>query len=104
MIKFVKISKKDIIFDRKNASAVLNKACERAISMELSGGFETDERIVLCLEEVSSSKSKKIYTIVPVEDWTEDGLIGEINIRYTAGFSFSFSFKIDDSVWAIFYS
>jgi len=104
MIKFVKISKKDIIYDRKNASDILNKACDRTKPMVLSGCFETDERIILALEERLPAEAKRTYTIVPAVDGTEDGLIGEINFRYAAGFSFRFSFTIEGSIWAIFHS
>ena len=101
MIKFVKISKKDIIFDRKNASDILTKACGRAKPMRVSGAFEIDERIVIALE---ASVSLKTYSIVPFDDGSEDGIIGEINARYPAGFTFCFAFRIDDSTLGIFCS
>ena len=103
MIKFVKISKKDVLFDRKNASDILNKACSRLKPMVMTGAFETGERIVAVLEPDTRAKLRN-YAIVPVVDGSEDGLIGEVNSRYGAGFSFCFSFRIEDSVWGIFCS
>lgn len=104
MNRILKISKNDILFDRKNASDILNKASLRTTPMHLTGGFETDEKIVLVLEDNYSWKNEQMeqYTIAPFSEVTEDGMIGEINSRYTAGFSICFCFKINDSNWGVF--
>lgn len=102
MNRILKISKNDIIFDRKNASDILNKASKRTIPMRLMGGFETDDKIVLVLEDKFDANDKEQYVIAPFAELSEDGLIGEINSRYTAGFSTCFCFKIAESNWGIF--
>lgn len=72
--------------------------------MYLTGGFETVDKIVLVLEDNCNlnGKEKERYTIAPFSEVTEDGLIGEINSRYAAGFSIRFCFKINESNWGIF--
>ncbi len=104
MSRIVKISKNDILFDRENTSDFLNKSASRTLPLYLSGGFETDDRIVLFLEDGISSNHiiRERYIIAPFSEVSEDGLIGEINSRYTAGFSIRFSFNISESKWGIF--
>lgn len=106
MIRVVKISKKDILFDRQEASAILNKASNKINPLNLSGGFETDDRIVLFLEskEIRQTDDGRVYTIAPFSEISEDGVIGEINFRYTAGFTICMCFKINEILWGIFSS
>jgi len=103
MNKILKINLKDIIYDHKNASDILNKSCSRFSAMRVSGGFKFRDDLIFCLEELVKVESiSENYIIVPMDSLSEDGVIGEINARYTGGFSTIFCFELNDKVWGVF--
>ena len=97
MNKILKINLKDLVYDYKNASDILNKACSRACPMVVSGGFKFGDNLIFCLEEVS--RESEVYTIAPMNNLSENGIIGEINTRYASGFLTIFCFEFNDKIF-----
>jgi hypothetical protein len=104
MNRILKISFKDIIYDSKNVSSLINKACTRKTKMVVVGGFIKGEKLILCLEEENHKIHDKIesYIIAPFDEISEPGIIGEISSRYYAGFSTIICVEINDVMWGLF--
>ena len=103
MNKILKINLKDVIYDHKNASDILNKACSRASLMRVSGGFKFGDDLIFCLDEAANARSApESYVIAPMDSLSEAGIIGEINSRYTSGFSTIFCFELNEKIWGVF--
>lgn len=103
MNKILKINLKDVIYDHKNASDILNKACSRAPLMRVSGGFKFGDNLIFCLGEIENTMAVSTdYIIAPMDSLSEDGMIGEINSRYTSGFSTIFCFELNNKIWGVF--
>ncbi|MCP4179936.1 MAG: hypothetical protein GY756_19420 [bacterium] len=104
MNRILKINFKDIIYDNKNVSSLINKACSRKTKMAIVGGFIKEENLILCLEEVNLKIHDKIdsYIIAPFDEISEAGIIGEISSRYFAGFSTIVCVEINNVMWGLF--
>lgn len=103
MNKILKINLKDVIYDHKNASDILNKACSRASLMRVSGGFKFGDNLIFCLDEaVKTEAVSDSYIIAPMNSLSEAGLIGEINSRYTSDFLTIFCFELNNKIWGVF--
>lgn len=101
--KILKINVKDIIYDYRQVSEVVCKACARQIPMEVKGGFFLGDNVILCLEEISAELSSyKQYIFAPFQDVSENGIIAEIDSRYYAGFTTITCFEIQDKLWGLF--
>jgi hypothetical protein len=104
MNKILKINFKDIIFDYRQASEIVNKACNRQIPMEVKGGFTKDVNIILFLEQKFDDEKDnyKNYIFAPFPGLAEDIITAEITSRYYAGFTAIICFEIEDKVWGLF--
>ena len=103
MNKILKINLKDVIYDHKNASDILNKACSRTPLTRVSGGFKFGDNLIFCLNEIERPEAvHENYIIAPMDSLSEAGVIGEINTRYTSGFSTLFCFELNDKIWGVF--
>jgi len=103
MNKLLKINLKDIIYDHKNASDILNKACSRPPLTQISGGFRFGDNLIFCLNEIENTVAvSENYIIAPMNGLSEADVIGEINARYTSGFSTIFCFELDNKIWGVF--
>ena len=101
MVKIVKFSVDDILFDSKAASEAVNKACSRTIPAKVAGICQLDETVIISIEETPVKKSIT-YTFAPFPVVNEDEIAGEIKSRYYAGFSMIGVFNIADKKWALF--
>lgn len=86
MVKVVKFSVDDILFDSKAVSDAVNKACSRALPAKVAGLCQLGETIMLSVEE-KPVKEKVSYVFAPFPFVNEDEFAGEIKSRYYAGFS-----------------
>ena len=101
MVKIVKFSVDDILFDSRAASEAVNKACSRAIPAKVAGICQLDETVMLSIEE-TPVKENITYTFAPFPAVNEDEVAGEVKSRYYAGFSTIGVFNIADKKWALF--
>ena len=104
MNKILKINLKDIIYDYREASEIVNKACNRLVSMEVKGGFIKGNDVILLLEEKFDDKNDnyKKYIIAPFSGLSEDAVTAEITSRYFAGFTTILCFESEDKAWGLF--
>lgn len=103
MNKILKINLKDVIYDCKNVSDILNKACSRTSPMYVAGGFKFGDNLIFCLDEILKDETvDNSYIITPISSLSEDGIIGEISERYTNGFLTIFCFELNDKIWGVF--
>ena len=103
-LKILKVNVNDIIYDYRQASEIVCKACNRQIPMEVKGGFVKDVNVILCLEEVFDKKQEnyKKYIFSPLKDPSENGIIAEISSRFYAGFTTIMCFEINEKPWGLF--
>lgn len=101
MVKIVKFSIDDILFDSKAASDAVTKACSRAVPAKVAGLCQLDETIMLSVEE-TPVKGKISYVFAPFPFLNEDEFAGEIKSRYYAGFSMIGVFVAAGKKWALF--
>ena len=101
MIKIVKFSVDDILFDNKAASEAVSKACSRTVPAKVAGICQLDETVIISIEE-TPVKENITYTFAPFPAVNEDEIAGEIKSRYSAGFSTIGVFNIAGKKWALF--
>ncbi len=101
MHRIVKINIYDIIYDYKEASQIINNACNRSEKMQVTGMFQSADNIFISLEE-SLEKNKYLFAKFSSPD--EDDLLVEIKNRYFNNFSFIGRIEIDNDIWGLFYS
>ena len=101
MVKIVKFSVDDILFDRQAASDAVSKACSRAVPAKVAGICQLDETVIISIEE-TPVKEDITYTFAPFPVVNEDEIAGEIKSRYYSGFSMIGVFSISDKKWALF--
>jgi hypothetical protein len=101
MIKIVKFSVDDILFDSKAAAEAVDKACSRAIPAKVAGICQLDETVIISVEE-TPLRENITYNFAPFPAVNEDEVAGEIKSRYYAGFSTIGVFNIADKKWALF--
>ena len=101
MVKIVKFSVDDILFDSSAASEAVTKACSRAVPAKVAGICQLDETVMISIEE-TPVKENISYTFAPLPALNEDEIAGEIKSRYYAGFSMIGAFNIADKKWALF--
>ncbi len=104
MNKIVKISTDEIIYDYKNASKVVEKACLRQTPMSVVGLLQRDKSVFICLEEQEENynHSNAQYIFSPFDEENEDFILSEIKSRYNAGFSTIGCIIIDGQTWGLF--
>ena len=101
MVKIVKFSIDDILFDSKAVSEALTKACSRTVTAKVAGICQLDETVMISIEE-TPAKENIAYTFAPLPAVNEDEIAGEIKSRYYAGFSMIGAFNITGKTWALF--
>ncbi len=101
MHRIVKINIYDIIYDYKEASQIINNACNRSEKMQVTGMFQTADNVFMSLEE---SLENKKYLFSKFSSPDEDDLLVEIKNRYFNNFSFIGQIEIDNDIWGLFYS
>jgi hypothetical protein len=101
MLKIVKFSVDDILFDSKAASEAVGKACSRTIPAKVAGICQLNETVMIAIEK-TPVKEKTTYTFAPFPAVNEDEVAGEIKSRYYAGFSTIGVFNIAEKKWALF--
>jgi len=101
MVKIVKFSVDDILFDSKAASEAVGKACSRTLPAKVAGICQLDQTVILSVEE-TPVKQEITYTFAPFPAVNEDEIAGEIKSRYYAGFSTIGVFSIAEKRWALF--
>ncbi len=101
MHRIVKINIYDIIYDYKEASQIINNACNRSEKMQVTGMFQSAGNIFISLEE---SLENKKYLFAKFSSPDEDDLLVEIKNRYFNNFSFIGRIEIDNDIWGLFYS
>lgn len=101
MVKIVKFSVDDILFDSKAASEAVNKACSRTVPAKVAGICQLEETVMISIEE-TPVRNSIAYTFAPFPVVNEDEIAGEIKSRYYAGFSTIGVFDIAGKKWALF--
>ncbi len=101
MVKIVKFSVDDILFDSNAASEAVGKACSRTVPARVAGIYQLDQTLILSLEE-TPVKQDITYTFAPFPAINEDEIAGELKSRYYAGFSTIGIFNIAEKKWALF--
>ena len=101
MVKIVKFSVDDILFDSKAASEAVGKACSRTVPAKVAGICQMDQTVILSVEETPVTQDIT-YTFAPFPAVNEDEIAGEIKSRYYSGFSMIGVFSISDKKWALF--
>ena len=104
MNKILKVNIKDILYDYRQASEIVCKACNRQAPMEVKGGFLKGDNVILCLEEKDGDQkgNYKRYIFAPFVELSEEGIIAEIRSRYYAGFTTIFCFEEENKAWGLF--
>lgn len=104
MNKILKINIDDIIFDYREASDIINKACTRNEGFEVKCAFKRGKIVFVCLEEIDCFKTEKIvdYVFSKISNDNDEEIIAEIDYRYRYGFSTFGVFEIYDNLWALF--
>ena len=104
MNKILKINFRDIIYDYREASEIVNKACNRQIPMEVKGGFIKGNNVILSLEQKFDNEKDnyKKYVFAPFPNLVEDAVTAEITSRYYAGFTTILCFEFEDKIWGLF--
>ncbi len=104
MNKILKINLKDVIFDYRQASEIVNKACNRHTPMEVKGGFVKGNNVILTLEQKfdNDKDNYKNYIFAPFIDLAEEAVTAEITSRYYAGFTTILYFEFEDKAWGLF--
>jgi hypothetical protein len=101
MVKIVKFSVDDILFDSRAASDAVTKACSRTVPAKVAGICQLDETVMISIEE-TPVKENIAYTFAPFPAVNEDEIAGEIKSRYYAGFSMIGAFSIAGKKWALY--
>ena len=104
MNKILKINVKDILYDYRQASEIINKACNRQIPMEVKGGYIKNDNVILSLEQKFDDEKDnyKNYILAPFSSLIEDAITAEITSRYYAGFTTILCFEVEDKTWGLF--
>ncbi len=99
MHRIVKININDIIYDYREASQIINNACNRSEKMQVVGMFQNADNIFISLEP--SFENKK-YIFSKFNSPDEDDLLIEIKNRYNYNFSFIGKIEINNDIWGLF--
>ena len=104
MNKILKVNIKDILYDYRQASEIVCKACNRQTPMEVKGGFIRGDNVILSLEQKFDNEKDnyKNYIFASFLDLAEDAITAEITSRYDAGFTTILCFEYEDKVWGLF--
>ena len=101
MNRILKFHVDEIVLDPEEASKTLNAACKHARKMKLTGCCQADSTIIVSFEE-TAAPTRFQHLFAPFADSSENGVIDEINSRYTYGFTAVASFRAGESVWGLF--
>lgn len=101
MVKILKFSVDDILFDSKAASEAVDKACSRQVPAKVAGLCQLDETVIISIEE-TPVRENITYTFAPFPFVNEDEIAGEIKSRYYAGFSLNGVINLAGKKWALF--
>ena len=104
MNKILKVNIKDILYDYRQASKIVCKACNRQTPMEVKGGFLNGSNVILCLEQKYDYErdSYKNYIFSSFPGLDEDSITAEITSRYYAGFTTILCFEVQNKIWGLF--
>ena len=101
MNRLLKIHVDEIVSDPGGASEMLNSACAHSRKMKLTGCCQTGDVVIISFEE-SASKTKLHHVFASFPDPSEDGVVDEINSRYSFGFTTVASFRAREQLWGLF--
>ena len=102
MIKIVTIDEQEILLDYREASDVINTACERD-DLKVTGCCKHNNHIVVNLEP-QTGEERQTYIIAPLAAASDAELIATIRSRYDAGFTTITKFEIESQYWGLFSS
>ncbi len=101
MLKVIKFSVNDILFDSAAVSDAVGKACSRKPPAKVAGICQIGDTLMFSIEETNAPAGLD-YVIAPFPAVNEDEAAGEIKSRYYAGFSTIGVFTIAEKRWALF--
>jgi len=101
MVKVIKFSVDEILFDSGAVSDAVNKACSRNPPAKVAGMMQVGDTLMIPLEEVKEEPGLT-YVIAPFPAVNEDEFAGEIKSRYYAGFSTIGVCSIGGKNWALY--
>ena len=103
-MKIVKLNIKDIIFDYRNASDILNRDCFGDKQRRVAGAYALGEDILIWLEDIESEEEYIFdsYVFSQIDEPSEGAIIGEVKNRACFGFSTLTFFEYDNKLWGLF--
>ncbi len=103
MNRIIKINFADILYDYRQASSIINKACLRNKKLSVTGVFFLFDNLFVILGINSGIFDREFeYIISPVDADGEAGMLGVVESRYYAGFKTITCFMIQDKLWGVF--
>ena len=101
MNRILKIHVNDILADPARLSGTVNDACSHGRHMKLTGCCDIGEVLILSFEETAApSPYRHVFAQFPGA--SEEDVVGEVNSRYTFGFTTLASFKAGGKLWGLF--
>ena len=104
MIKIVKFSEDDILFDAKAVSEALDKAARRLRPVRFTGLCPIGREVLFvfneCFADEDDSDAHFVLTTLPSRDFDE--VSATFLSRFTGGFDTLGTFSIGDDLWALF--
>jgi hypothetical protein len=101
MNRLLKLHVDEIVSDPQGASEMLNSACSHSRKMKLTGCCQTGDIVIASFEETARpTRLRHVFARFP--DPSENGLVDEINNRYTFGFTTVSSFRARGQLWGLF--
>lgn len=101
MNRLLKIHIDEIASDPAGASEMVDNACSHGRFMTLTGCCQTGDIVIISFEE-SAAKTRFRHVFAEFPDPSEDGVVDEINSRYTFGFTTVASFTAHGRLWGLF--
>ena len=103
-MKIVKINAKDIVFDYKNASDILNSNCFGKTKRYVAGGYFVGDNFLAWLEDIDSVENPPFdsYVFSQITETSEDTIVGEVQNRAAFGFTTITFFEYNDKLWGLF--
>ena len=104
MIKIVKFSEDDILFDAKSVSEALDKAARRLRPVRFSGLCPIGREVLFVFNECPADEddSNAHFVLTKLESRDFDEVSAVFLSRFTGGFDTLGTFSIGDDLWALF--
>jgi hypothetical protein len=99
MIRCIEFNLDEVVIDPAGYSETLNKACVR-YNAAVTGVCSNEHTLIIVVDTDIVLTGK--YRLAQFPGFSKDEIIGEINSRWTAGFSTVGSFYAGKFVWGIF--